>query len=183
MSFQVDFDEEEEVLYCAWHPKVETGLRCYECDTPICPKCATRTPVGYLCVNCRKGRQKRFEQSKPLDYVIAGLVSAVLGALTTFLVGFVVMFVGWLTIFLSPLAGTVTAEVVWRSVRRRYGSRLWWIVAVGFVLGSLPLLLPSLLMGIGAAFSANPFGTMQSLWMVLHVVMAVGSAVARLRLH
>jgi len=35
-------------LVCLRH-KAETRLSCAECSTPICPKCAVRTPVGFKC--------------------------------------------------------------------------------------------------------------------------------------
>jgi rhomboid protease GluP len=39
-------------IFCQRHPQIETGLRCNRCETPICPKCAQRTPVGFRCPNC-----------------------------------------------------------------------------------------------------------------------------------
>lgn len=37
---------------CARHPHTPTRLRCSRCNTPICPKCAVRTPVGFRCPEC-----------------------------------------------------------------------------------------------------------------------------------
>ncbi len=37
---------------CTYHPDVETLLRCSRCGTPICPRCAVRTPVGMRCPAC-----------------------------------------------------------------------------------------------------------------------------------
>ncbi|MGC9357669.1 MAG: hypothetical protein ACP5GX_07380, partial [Anaerolineae bacterium] len=130
-------EEPEEILYCKWHPKVETSLRCYQCGTPICFKCAKRTPVGYICRDCQKARKQRFERSRATDYVIAGVVSLILG----WLAGAILPRLGWFVVFLSPLAGTLIAEVVWRLIGRRYGSRLWLIVAGGIVAGTLPTLI------------------------------------------
>ena len=78
----------------------------------------------------------------------------------------------WFVIFLSPLSGTLIAEVVWYLVDRRYGSHLWQIISGGIIVGSLPMVLMSLVSG-------NLFGI---LWSVVHVVMAIGTVVARLRL-
>jgi len=165
-------ENDDEILYCAWHPKVETTLRCYQCNTPICVKCARRTPVGYLCPECRNERKKRFESAKSTDYVIAAVVSLVLGGIAG-----IIPMVGWYVLFLSPLSGTLIAEVVWRLVGRRYGRHLWWIVAAGIVIGGLPLLLPRLLGGFG-----NAFGLIGVLWPIFHISLAVGAATARLRL-
>lgn len=37
---------------CTYHPNVLTRLRCSKCGTPICPRCAVETPVGFRCPDC-----------------------------------------------------------------------------------------------------------------------------------
>ena len=39
---------------CAFHPDVETSLRCAECDRYICPRDMVATPVGYKCRECAR---------------------------------------------------------------------------------------------------------------------------------
>jgi hypothetical protein len=170
--------EDEEVLYCQWHPKVETVLRCYQCDTPICVKCARRTPVGYICPDCQRGRRQRFEQSKPADYAIAAITAVILGGVVSIVP---LLNSWWFVIFLSPLAGTLISEVVWRLVRRRYGRHLWWIVTAGIVIGALPVLGIRLLR-LTTIIQGNIWSLQGLLIWGLHVVMTVGSAIARLRL-
>ncbi|MBN1872696.1 MAG: hypothetical protein JXA33_00565 [Anaerolineae bacterium] len=157
---------EEETLYCHWHPKVETTLRCYQCNTPICGKCAQRTPVGYICRECKRGRKQRYEQARVTDYVIAGILSVILG----FFAGFIPI-IGWFSIFVSPLAGGLIAEIIWRAVGRRYGTHLWWIVAAGIVIGGGITFLSFYLGGFFAL-----------LWFGVHLFLAIGAASARLRL-
>lgn len=169
---------EDEAVYCKWHPHVETSLRCYQCDTPICAKCAQRTPVGYICPGCRKGRKRKFDRAKPADYVIAAVISLVLGGIA----GVLAPLAGWFVLYLSPLAGTLTAEAVWRVVGRRYGRHLWWIVAAGLILGGLPQLLLALFGGVVSIVGGMPLGAMGVLWPAAHIALAVGSATARLRL-
>jgi|SRR5215210_4536219 len=44
---------------CYRHPKRETGVRCSNCERPICPDCMTSTPVGMRCPECaRQGATK-----------------------------------------------------------------------------------------------------------------------------
>ena len=168
----------DEVLFCYKHPKIETTLRCYQCDRPMCVRCARRTPVGYICSECQRGRQRRFDQSRPADYVVALVISAFLGGIASILP---MLGSWWFLVFLSPLAGTVIAELVWRAVGRRHGPHLWWLVAVGIVVGTLPIMGSSLLQLL-AALRSNLWGLQSLLTWGLHVVLAVGTAIARLRL-
>ena len=41
-------------LTCERHG-APTTLRCSKCDTPICPRCAVRSPVGMRCPSCSVG--------------------------------------------------------------------------------------------------------------------------------
>jgi hypothetical protein len=170
-------EEPADLLTCRWHPKVETTLRCYQCETPICVKCARRTPVGYLCPDCQRGHKQRFVQSRPTDIVIAGAISVVLGVIAGILP---LLGSWWFVLFLSPLAGSLIAEVVWRAVGRRFGPHLWWIVGLGIVLGSLPLGGVGLL-GLLAVLQGNLWGLQALLTWGLHIALAVGAAVTRLR--
>jgi membrane associated rhomboid family serine protease len=44
---------------CYRHPNRETGVRCSNCERPICPDCMTSTPVGMRCPECaRQGRTR-----------------------------------------------------------------------------------------------------------------------------
>ncbi len=43
---------------CYRHPNRETGVRCSNCERPICPDCMTSTPVGMRCPECARQRTK-----------------------------------------------------------------------------------------------------------------------------
>ncbi len=43
-----------DTTYCKRHPRVETGLKCGRCGTPICPQCMVYSPVGLRCPDCEK---------------------------------------------------------------------------------------------------------------------------------
>jgi membrane associated rhomboid family serine protease len=73
---------------CYRHPKRETGVRCSNCERPICPDCMTSTPVGMRCPECaRRGatrvRTMRSVSDEPsLTYILIGInVLAGIGSL------------------------------------------------------------------------------------------------------
>jgi membrane associated rhomboid family serine protease len=43
---------------CYRHPNRETGVRCSNCERPICPDCMTSTPVGMRCPECARQSTK-----------------------------------------------------------------------------------------------------------------------------
>lgn len=140
--------------YCYVHPDRETSLRCKRCEKPICASCAQRTPTGYMCRDCVRSHQKSFDTSEWYDYIFGFLTASFLSAIAAFLVTLIggIGFIGWLLILsAAPIAGTTIAEAV-RVVTRRHRSRSLFItVAVGMVLGALPVLIVQLL-------SMNIFG-------------------------
>jgi membrane associated rhomboid family serine protease len=64
---------------CYRHPNRETGVRCSNCERPICPDCMTSTPVGMRCPECaRQGatriRTMRSTADEPtLTYILIGI--------------------------------------------------------------------------------------------------------------
>jgi membrane associated rhomboid family serine protease len=70
---------------CYRHPNRETGVRCSNCERPICPDCMTSTPVGMRCPECARQRTQvrtmRSMTGEPrLTYVLIGVcVLAFLG--------------------------------------------------------------------------------------------------------
>lgn len=161
-------------LYCYVHPDRETSLRCNNCDRPICAACAVRTPTGYRCRECVKGQQKAFNTSEWYDYISGFVVAALLSAVAAFLVTLIggIGFFGWFLIAAgAPTAGVVIAEGVRLVTRRRRSRPLFLTVAVGVVLGALPVLLFQLV------FAGNLFGV---LFQVIYLVIAVPVVYSRL---
>ena len=72
---------------CYRHPNRETGVRCSNCERPICPDCMTTTPVGMRCPECARQRTRtrtiRSGAEEPvLTYILIGInVAVALGAL------------------------------------------------------------------------------------------------------
>jgi hypothetical protein len=160
---------DDEILYCANHPKVETMLRCNRCGKPICSRCAVGTPVGYRCRQCLGQQQAVFYSGGAADYVIGGLIAVVLGGLA----GFLMSMLGYwfFALILGAPVGVGISEAVRFGVRRRRSKRLHLVVGAGIVLGALPGLLLSLIaLDLWALLTTGIF-----------LVLAVGAAVARLR--
>jgi hypothetical protein len=174
-----DVTTDTDTLYCANHPHVATSLRCNRCNKPICTKCAVLTPVGYRCRECVRGQQQVFETVVWYDYIVAGLLAAVLGGLA----GALLVNLSWFTIFLAPVAGGVIAEIVRAAVRRRRGRYLFMVAAGAYVAGCLPLFALGLLslLVVGSRGGAGLFGLLGLLWPVVYTALATGTFYARLR--
>lgn len=164
---------ESAAIYCYIHPDRETGLRCKRCERPICASCAQRTPTGYLCKDCVRSHQKSFDTSEWYDYIFGFITAAFLSVIAAFLITLIssIGFIGWFLAFsAAPIAGTTIAEAV-RIVTRRHRSRSLFItVAVGMVLGALPVILFQI-------FSMNIFGI---IFQVIYLVIAVPLTFTRL---
>jgi hypothetical protein len=133
-----------ETLYCYVHPNRETALRCNNCNRPICASCAVRTPTGYRCRECVRERQKTFETSEWYDFVLGFIVAAILSGIAAFLVTLIgrIGFFGWFLIAAgAPTAAVAIAEGVRAVTKRRRSRQLFITVAVGVVLGALPVIL------------------------------------------
>jgi hypothetical protein len=160
---------DDQVMYCANHPSVETMLRCNRCGKPICTRCAIQTPVGYRCRECVGRQQATFYTGGVPDYVIAAVIALLLGGAATLLMS---MLGYWFfALILGAPAGMGIAEAVRFAVRRRRSRYLWLTVGGGMVVGALPALLLSL----------RGFNLWSLLSIGLFLLLAVGAAVARLR--
>ena len=171
---------EPEVFYCLNHPQVETRLRCSKCGNPICPRCAVQTPVGFRCPDCVRVQQAVFYTVTPLDYAIAVVVGLVISTIAAFILGRLGIF---LALILGPVAGGVIAEVVRRAIRRRRGRWIWLVVSGCIVTGALVVaLLPFLFfLFTPQALPSLPLSMLFRLDLIIYVVLAVGTAYARLR--
>jgi hypothetical protein len=153
----------DEVIYCSFHPDVETRLRCSKCGTPICPRCAVQTPVGFRCPDCVRVQQAVFYTATPLDYAIAAVVGLVASTVAGFIMGQVGIF---LSLILGGVAGGAIAEVIRWIIRRRRGRWMWLVVSLCIALGGFLSLFLS---------PAN------LITLVIYVTLAVGTAYARLK--
>jgi hypothetical protein len=142
-----------------------------------------RTPVGYRCKNCVKTQQAVFYTATPTDYVVAAVITLPLAALGQF----IGPMLGFFALFAGPIVGGLIAELVWRATGKRRGQYTWLVVAACMVIAALPALLGSLVplvlaLGLGGELAqAGVYSLMSLLWPLIYLILAVGSAIARLR--
>lgn len=135
-------------LYCYRHPDRATSLRCYNCNRPICISCANKTPVGYICPECQREAEDAFFNSKPLDYLIAALVSFPISLLAGYLIvrffngGFLYYI---LIFFASGAVGSFIGRITKRAIGGRRGRYLPGLVVAMMILGVVIPALPFLL--------------------------------------
>jgi len=138
---------ESNVMYCYVHPTRETSLRCKRCERPICASCAVRTPTGYVCRECVRTHQKSFDTSEWIDFVLGFITAAFLSGIASFLVtliGFIGFF-SFIILFIGvPAAAAVITEAIRYATRKHRSRPLFITVAVGIVVGALPLLIAQL---------------------------------------
>ena len=106
---------------CAFHPGVETEVRCTECERFICQKDMVPTPVGYKCPECARPARSQYVVVKPGQLLRAIVVGGVVG------VGLGILF-GLLRfgLFTGFIWGVATAE----ATRRASGGHREWAVGI-----------------------------------------------------
>jgi hypothetical protein len=156
-----------EVEYCYRHPDRETGLHCIQCGRPICAECATMTSVGQLCPEDRRARRPRNDQVSARDVVIGGVVALFASAAVALVLSLFMGRIGFFGLFIIFFAGPAIAEFIVRVVdwatKLKRGRPMQIAVGAAIVVGTLPFVL---------------FG---GLLLLLYMVLAVTTAVARLR--
>jgi hypothetical protein len=130
-----------ETLTCAAHPERETGLRCVECERPICSTCARMTSVGQVCAACRPAPVPVQAPRAPtaIDQITGLMVTlgiAMVGGVFIQTLGFGAWFVGLLA---GALVGETLVGLLDRftSIKRLRSTRavILSAVALGVLLG------------------------------------------------
>lgn len=117
---------------CAFHPNVETGLRCTECGRHICPKDMVATPVGYKCRECARPARGQLVRIKPRQWAGAAAAAIVAGGLGGLLLGQLP-----LRFFLVMLLfGAGVGEAVRRGAGGHRGTGLAGLASLGVLLGA-----------------------------------------------
>jgi len=161
-------------MKCAYHPDVETNLRCGKCDKPICPKCMVTTPVGARCRDCA-GLDKlpTFRVSGRYYLIAAGTalgMAIASGAVWGLIEWLVPMFS--LSLLLAPAAGYAIGEVTSLAVNRKRGTGLALIGGIAVAASyAVTFLFPGGL----------PIGIFSIIYHIIAVALGIFLAVTRLR--
>ena len=121
-------------MRCARHPKVETGLACGRCETPICPRCLVMTDVGARCPTCAPSRKLPQFEVGPV-YLLRGAAAALasgaaLGGLWRLILG---EGLGFFSLIVAILLGYAVAEAVSWATNRKSGPALQVVASAGIV--------------------------------------------------
>jgi len=160
-------------MQCARHPKVETGLTCGRCETPICPRCAVFTDVGARCPTCAPVRKLPQFEIGPL-YFLRGAAAALaagtgLGAVWGLLLPGSVFFFALLLV--GALVGYLIAEAVSAATNRKSGTPLQVVAAGGVIAAYL----------IHNLVAGNELLPADDLFGYIAVIVAGAVAISRLR--
>ncbi|MBP1466775.1 hypothetical protein EYB53_013755 [Candidatus Chloroploca sp. M-50] len=165
--------DEVETLFCYNHSDRETGLRCTNCNQPICSECATPAIVGQLCPTCLKIRRPVNYQVSEVNLLVAGATALIYSLAISFvavqLLGMVGFFGFLLAFFLGPLAGNLLVRLSDRFTKGKRGRLMQIALGICYTLGALPWL------GLTLIFGVLPLG------LIIFTVMAVTTVVAQMR--
>lgn len=160
-------------MRCAYHPDVETNLRCGKCGKPICPKDIVQTPVGARCPECAKLYKLPTYQVSTKYYLRAAgaaVGTAIICGIIWWLIEGIIPFFS-LNLLLAPGIGYAIGEVVSLSVNRKRGRWLATIAAIAVILSYLFAFL---------VLGRPPFG-FNILYHLLALALGIFVAVTRLR--
>ncbi len=152
------------VEYCYRHPETETGLHCVQCGRPICARCSNPAAVGQLCPDCRRGRRAPNYKLSPASLVKGGAVAFVVSAIVSAFVGLIPFF---FMFFVGPAIGEFVMRTVDWATHNKRGRPMQIVVALALIAGA------------GAALAFSPAS--RGLSLLIYLVLAVGTASARLR--
>ncbi|MBI4200821.1 MAG: hypothetical protein HY531_00855 [Chloroflexi bacterium] len=125
---------------CYRHPDIDTGLRCGNCDRPICVRCVVQHPVGIRCPRCARARRVPTLDVSFVYYaraVVAIVVVGTGGVLALMVLSALLAPLGLAGYYLRWLAlvglGYAMGSAVSLAVNRKRGRGLQWIAGLGVV--------------------------------------------------
>ncbi len=145
----------EDYMVCYKHPDRSTLLRCNKCGRPMCQDCAVLTPTGYRCKECVKAQQKVFDTSEKKDYIIGGVIAALVGILGSYAEQVIPFSSFLISIVLGIIFGQLTCTLVRRAVNRRRSRTLNIVITSAAAAGVLLVRLPMMTFFLSAIFSGG----------------------------
>lgn len=115
--------EPTEMDHCYRHHDTPTSLRCYDCNKLICIKCANKTPVGYICPDCKRALEDTYYTAKSTDYLIALAVALPLSLAIGALVILGSTALGFWALFVMSAVGGFLGNLIGRIVKKAIGNR------------------------------------------------------------
>ena len=161
-------------MKCAFHPDIETNLRCGKCGKPICPKCMVQTPVGARCPECAK-LYKMPTYQVSINYYLRAVgvgvgIALVCGIIWNVLMGVMPFF--YLNLLFAAAVGYATGEVISLSVNRKRGKGLAIIAGVAVAMSYLVSILSP--WGVSFSFFSVPSLILDLVALALGIFIAVG---------
>ncbi len=176
MSTLEQSTDNEEKIYCYYHPNVETRISCSSCGKPICPQDMVYTSVGVKCRECAKPVGRTAAGAKPIYYIrgaAAGLGAAIVGGIGIQLLRRLIPFGGFI---LAIILGYAIGEAISWGARRNSGLGFQIIAGISaliaFTLGGY-IIGRSMYTG-NITFLLNPIS-------LLIAALGIFTAVARMR--
>jgi len=126
-----------------------------------------------------RGQQQTFNTAEWYDYVVGFVVAGFLSGVASFLVSLIgnIGFFGWIIVFVgAPTAAGIIAEILRAALRKHRSRNLFITVAVGFVLGAVPILLSKLFVFFAVGY-IDAFGI---IFQVIYLVIATPVVYTRL---
>lgn len=117
---------------CAFHPNVETNVRCTECERPICPKDFVTTPVGYKCKECARQLPSARHVVKPKQLALAAAAAIAVGVGGAFLIA-LTGFTFW---YAAVLLGVLTGEAARRASGGHRGAAVATVAGTAALTGT-----------------------------------------------
>ncbi len=159
-------------MQCARHPKVETGLTCGRCETPICPRCVVFTDVGARCPTCAPARKLPQFEIGPVYLLRAAAAALAAGAALGAVWGTLLPGrIGIFGLLAAAFVGYLIAGAVSAATNRKSGTPLQVVAAGGAIAAYL---VRNLVIGDDMLPSDDLFG-------YIAVIVAGAVAISRLR--
>lgn len=137
-----------EQVRCKRHPDTATGLRCGNCDDPICPKCMVHGHVGVRCLDCGKAVTLPTYQVTGMYLVRAILAAGVVGAVTGIIYALLLVWIPLVSTFALLGIGYLVAEAASAAAGRKRGRTMQYVVVGGILIALVLIFLLSPVLSI-----------------------------------